>query len=100
MPSELKIKYLSRRLEDIEPLRVSLEQGDFSYAQRVGHQVKGNAVTFQVPEIAWIGTEMEKAALVRDEEKVRLLIQKMEKLLLKLGPSPFAPKTATSPDTL
>lgn len=81
VPVELKIKYLSRRLEDIEKLRISLEEEDYSFAQKVGHQVKGNAVTFDVPQIAFIGLEMEKAALKRDKEKVRILIQKMENLI-------------------
>lgn len=78
VPVELKIKYLSRRIQDIEKLRLSLEQDDYSFAQKLGHQVKGNAVTFDVPQIAYIGLEMEKAAQSKDKEKVKLLIQKME----------------------
>lgn len=81
VPVELKIRYLSRRFQDIERLRVSLEQDDYSLAQKLGHQVKGNAVTFDVPQIAGIGLEMEKAALKKDKEKVKILIQKMESVL-------------------
>ncbi len=81
VPVELKIKYLSRRIQDIERLRSTLEQGDYSFAQKLGHQVKGNAVTFDVPQIAQIGHEMERAALKRDKEKVKILIQKMETVI-------------------
>lgn len=81
VPVELKIRYLNRRFQDIERLRVSLEQDDYSLAQKLGHQVKGNAVTFDVPQIACIGFEMEKAALKKDKEKVKILIQKMESVL-------------------
>lgn len=81
VPEELKIKYLSRRLQDIEKLRLTLEQEDYSFAQKVGHQIKGNAVTFDVPQIAGIGLEMEKAALKKDKEKVKILIQKMETII-------------------
>jgi HPt (histidine-containing phosphotransfer) domain-containing protein len=81
VPEELKIKYLSRRLQDIEKLRLTLEQEDYSFAQKVGHQIKGNAVTFDVPQIAGIGLEMEKAALKKDKEKVKILIQKMESII-------------------
>jgi HPt (histidine-containing phosphotransfer) domain-containing protein len=81
IPIELKIKYLDRRFQDIERLRVSLEQEDYSLAQKLGHQVKGNAVTFDFPQIAFIGVEMEKAAKRKDKEKVELLIQRMESLL-------------------
>ncbi len=78
LPIELKKKYLDRRLEDIKLLRLTLDQGDFSHALRVGHQVKGNAVTFEVPRLAPIGNEMETAAKRRDMEKLRILIQRME----------------------
>lgn len=78
LPRELKKKYLDRRLEDIKLLRLTLDQGDFSHALRVGHQVKGNAVTFEVPRLAPIGNEMETAAKRRDMEKLRILIQRME----------------------
>lgn len=81
VPPELKIKYLSRRMDDIQLLRATLEQDDYSYALKVGHQVKGNAVTFDVPQIAFIGLEMEKAAQRRDKERVKILIQKMESIL-------------------
>ena len=81
VPIELKIKYLSRRFEDIERLRVSLDQDYYSLAQKLGHQVKGNAATFDVPQIASIGIEMEKAALRKDKEKVKMLISKMENVL-------------------
>lgn len=78
VPVELKIKYLSRRIQDIERLRMTLEQDDYSFAQKLGHQVKGNAVTFDVPQIAYIGLEIEKAAIKKDKEKVKILVQKME----------------------
>lgn len=81
VPVELKIKYLSRRMQDIERLRATLENDDYTFAQKVGHQVKGNAVTFDVPQIAPIGYEMEKAAQIRDKEKVEVLIQKMESMI-------------------
>lgn len=81
VPVELKIKYLSRRMQDIERLRSALEQDDYSFAQKVGHQVKGNAVTFDVPQIAMIGFEMEKAAQIKDKEKVKTLIQNMETII-------------------
>lgn len=81
VPVELKIKYLRRRIEDIQRLRAYIDSDDYSFAQKVGHQVKGNAVTFDIPQIASIGHEMEKAAQVKDKETVKLLIQKMESVV-------------------
>jgi HPt (histidine-containing phosphotransfer) domain-containing protein len=81
VPVELKIKYLSRRKEDVEKLKASLELNDFSQALRIGHQVKGNAVTFDVPQMAFLGVEMERAAMEKNKEKIHFIIQKMETVI-------------------
>jgi hypothetical protein len=80
VPIELKIKYLSRRLADIQDVRESHFE-DFSLVQRIGHQIKGNAVTFEVPQIACLGPEMEVAARRKDKDKISILISKMEHLI-------------------
>lgn len=78
VPVELKIKYLSRRLQEIESLRAALEVDDFSVALKLGHQVKGNAQTFEFPQMTDMGVEIEKAARARDKEVVQQLVEKME----------------------
>jgi HPt (histidine-containing phosphotransfer) domain-containing protein len=81
VPTELKIIYLRRRLQDIEKLRLCLDGEDFSFAQKMGHQIKGNAVTFDFPQIAGLGFEMERAAQERDKERIKVLMQRIEGLL-------------------
>ena len=81
VPVELKIKYLSRRRLDIQKLKTSLDQGDYSFAAKLGHQVKGNAVTFDIPQIAFIGLEIEKAAKKQDKERVKFLADKMDSVI-------------------
>lgn len=81
VPAELKIKYLSRRLQDIEQLRACIEQDYFVFAQRLGHIVKGNALTFGVPQIAPLAIEIESAALNQDREQIEFLAMKMETVL-------------------
>ena len=78
VPVELKIKYLSRRSDDIERLRHSLDNNDFSWALKLGHQVKGNADTFEFPQMTNLGMEIEKAAKDQNKEAVRYLAEKME----------------------
>ena len=78
---ELKIKYLKRRIQDIEDLRSSLEMDDYSVAMKLGHQVKGNAVTFEFPQMAHIGLEIESAAKRKDKERVKILAEKMESVI-------------------
>lgn len=81
VPVELKIKYLKRRIQDIEDLRSSLELDDYSVAMKLGHQVKGNAVTFEFPQMANIGLEIECAAKRKDKERVKILAEKMESVI-------------------
>ncbi len=81
VPTELKIKYLARRLQDIEKLWHCLDADDFSFAQRMGHQIKGNAVTFDFPQIAVLGHEIERAAQERDKDRIKLLVQKIQGVL-------------------
>ncbi len=81
VPVELKIKYLKRRIQDIEDLRSSLELDDYSVAMKLGHQVKGNAVTFEFPQMANIGLEIESAAKKKDKERVKILVEKMESVI-------------------
>jgi len=84
IPIDLKIKYLNRRLDDVKKLRLNIDTNDYSFAIKIGHQIKGNAVTFEIPQIASIGSEIEKAAQGRDREKLIILIQKMESLIFKV----------------
>jgi HPt (histidine-containing phosphotransfer) domain-containing protein len=78
VPKEFKIRYLQRRTQEIPELMCSIDNGDFGFAERVGHQLKGNAVTFEIPQIAYIGLEMERAAQKKDLDKLRALIQKLQ----------------------
>jgi HPt (histidine-containing phosphotransfer) domain-containing protein len=74
---ELKKKYMDRRIEEISLLFKSIEQGDFAPALKLGHQVKGNASTFDIPQISPLGSEIEKAAIKQDKELVTSLLNKM-----------------------
>lgn len=78
VPVELKIKYLNRRIDDLERLRRGLEDNDYSLALKLGHQVKGNADTFEFPQMAHLGIQIEQAAKNQDREAVELLAAKME----------------------
>jgi HPt (histidine-containing phosphotransfer) domain-containing protein len=78
VPVELKQKYLSRRIQDLIRLKEALAENDFAPALKLGHQVKGNAVTFEFPHMTPIGVEMELAARTQDKERIMSLVQKME----------------------
>jgi HPt (histidine-containing phosphotransfer) domain-containing protein len=62
VPDDMKLRYFERRKHDLDECVRHLQSGDFTFIEKVGHQLKGNGVTFGFPELADIGTELEKAA--------------------------------------
>lgn len=81
VPVELKVKYLDRKVQDIQILITSLESNDFAPALKLGHQVKGNAETFDFPELAPLGIEIESAAKNQDKQSVQRLVNQMSHLI-------------------
>jgi HPt (histidine-containing phosphotransfer) domain-containing protein len=58
----MKVVYIQRRLSDLAECNKAIESGDFSFIEKVGHQVKGNAQSFGFDILSPIGIEMEAAA--------------------------------------
>lgn len=85
---EHKKKYLERRLNEIEELRLCLSVEDYDVAVNIGHRLKGNGETFGYPEISVIGNNLEQAALAKDkvkmDEAVKELIINVEKNLKEI----------------
>jgi HPt (histidine-containing phosphotransfer) domain-containing protein len=69
--NEHKLRYLSRRLIEIEELKKSLEVENYELAITIGHRLKGNGETFGFPEISTIGISLEQAALLHDKVKMK-----------------------------
>lgn len=70
VPLESRKKYLTRRLAELDQLE---ESRDVELAKRVGHQIKGNAATFLFPTLAELGSQLEQAAVVKDEKLISKL---------------------------
>ena len=62
---------------DIDHLISSLDENDFTPAVTLGHQVKGNAATFDFPQIAPLGLQIENAAKNQNKEQVITLVKLM-----------------------
>lgn len=61
IPDEMRKKYLERRRRDIEELTTASAAEDTAPFIKVGHQLKGNALTFGYQELAEVGARMEEA---------------------------------------
>ncbi len=75
--NEHKLKYLNRRVLELEELRNCLTSNNFEFAMMIGHKLKGNGETFGFPNISVIGNLLEKAALDKDRDKVQENIEKL-----------------------
>lgn len=76
VPDEMLNRYFERRKRDLEECVRHLREGKMNFIEKVGHQLKGNAVTFGYPELSTIGKELEIAAQEGKSEQVAVAIDK------------------------
>lgn len=70
VPDEMMVRYFERRKRDLEECVHHLQKGDLNFIEKVGHQLKGNGVTFGYPELSEIGSELERAARDRNDHEL------------------------------
>lgn len=68
VPGEILSRYIERRRKDLEACLVSLENENFTELEKVGHQLKGNGVTFGHADLSEIGNHLEKAAHIKNKQ--------------------------------
>lgn len=83
VPRESRLRYLERRRQEV--LQLTAVARDWDFVKKVGHQIKGNAVTFEFPSLTEVGLELEQAALERNEEKVHELCKKLKRMIDELA---------------
>jgi HPt (histidine-containing phosphotransfer) domain-containing protein len=62
VPTDILFRYMGRRKKDLEICLLSLKDENFTELEKVGHQLKGNGITFGYADLSMIGTNMELAA--------------------------------------
>lgn len=75
VPQEILNRYLERRKKDLEVCLENLESENFAEIEKLGHQLKGNGLTFGHAELSDIGSHMEEAAAVRDSEELHRVLE-------------------------
>lgn len=75
VPHEMKVVYIQRRLSDFAECNRAIESGDYSFLEKVGHQVKGNAQSFGFDSLSPIGIALETAAKERNIENIKKAVQ-------------------------
>ena len=76
VPIEARLKYLDRRKQDIVACQEALAKQDYNFLERIGHQIKGNAVTFGFDEFTNIAVALETAAKAKDLNLITELVGK------------------------
>ena len=71
IPEEMRRKYLERRRRDVDELASAAESSDPAPFVKVGHQLKGNAITFGYKELADLGVRMEEAGQQQNWEEAK-----------------------------
>ncbi len=76
---EFLSRYLGHRREDFFKCKTYLADENFDELEKIGHQLKGNGLTFGFPDLTEIGMELEKRAKYSDLESLRDVVEKFSR---------------------
>lgn len=79
--SEARAKYTIRRKMDLIRCRECLQKQDFSTIETIGHNLKGNGLSFGFPELSQLGEKMELSARQLNTAQIHELVDLLEKWL-------------------
>ncbi|WP_413580950.1 Hpt domain-containing protein [Bdellovibrio sp. HCB288] len=87
--ADAQVKYLLRRIGELSDIETS-DAVNFDLAKKTGHQIKGNADSFEFPNLTEMARILEAKADQSDEaavrEVVRNLLKSMRAHLKELAP--------------
>lgn len=66
VPSDILSRYMERRKKDLEVCLINLEKENYPELEKVGHQLKGNGLTFGHADLSSIGSHLEVAAAAKN----------------------------------
>lgn len=81
LPVEMRKNYLERRFNELKKLQENKKNPDFLFIKNLGHQIKGNAKSFDFNDLTEIGITFEKVAKSKDLSSFLLAIDDFEKHL-------------------
>lgn len=82
VPVEARQKYLERRKQDVIASKEALAKRDYFFLERLGHQIKGNAITFGFDELTNVAIAIEQAAKSKNMTELQDLVTKFESTVL------------------
>jgi HPt (histidine-containing phosphotransfer) domain-containing protein len=82
-------KFIGHRRQDVSTVRLALERRDFETISRIGHNMRGNGVSYGFPEIGVLGEQLERAANTTNVQGVREQLTLLEAWVARIGEHPI-----------
>lgn len=79
VPHEILTRYLERRTREIEDCKTYLSNKQFTKIEKVGHQLRGNGVTFGYPELSKLGEWLEKSSHEQDIDSTQEALEELSR---------------------
>jgi HPt (histidine-containing phosphotransfer) domain-containing protein len=77
-------RFLARKREDLDRVRIALAAKDYETIRRIGHDLKGAGEGFGFPELSAFGAALERAAIARNERASGEQLAAVEQFLSRL----------------
>lgn len=87
VPDDLRARYLARRSKDVEDCFLRFRAMDWSYFERLGHQLKGNASSYGYEELGHIALRIEQSAQAKDVADLEKNLSEFKNWLEQQDPS-------------
>ena len=85
IPAELRKKYIDRRTKDEVMLTEALAAGNFEPFKVLGHQLKGNALSYGYPELGELGVKMESAGDEKNSASAQFCVEELKRWIKKVN---------------
>jgi len=77
VPHEILVKYIEHRKRDLEVCLTFVKNHQYNEIETIGHQIKGNGLTFGYPELSIIGKKLEEGAHSKNLEILRSTLKEL-----------------------
>ncbi len=88
-------KFFANRERDVATLRGALAVEDFETIARLGHNMRGNGVSYGFPEVSAIGKRIERAGLRREARVIADQVAKLEAWVARIRTPTAEPPSVT-----
>lgn len=77
-------RFLARKRDDLERVRIALAARDYETIRRIGHDLKGAGEGFGFPELSAFGAALERAAIAHNQRAIGEQLAAVEQFLSRL----------------